>query len=136
MMNFLTTDEASDLYDRARSVVRHAHAPYSAFHVGAAVLTMDGNVFTGVNVENASYGLTICAERIAVGNTVSAGTRDIRAIAIYAEIISAPPCGACRQFILEFGKEIIVIFRYDDELIQLTAEELLPYTFSGSMLLP
>jgi cytidine deaminase len=82
---------------------RKAHAPYSKFNVGTALLTVTGKVFTGVNVENASYGLTICAERVAVGKAVSAGHRQFRAIACVAPSATLSPCGACRQVLAEFG---------------------------------
>jgi cytidine deaminase len=87
---------------------RHAHAPYSKFRVGAALLTATGKVFTGVNVENASYGLTICAERVAVGNAVSEGERRFVAIACVAPSADLSPCGACRQVLSEFGDLAVI----------------------------
>jgi len=95
----------TELLQRAAQVSRHAYAPYSRFAVGAAVLTADGQVFTGVNVENASYGLTICAEQNAVTTAVAAGHRALKAVAVWAENTShhaVQPCGACRQVLLEF----------------------------------
>lgn len=101
--------DTTSLIHAAREARENAHAPYSGFAVGAALLCDDGTVFTGCNVENLSFGLTICAERVAVGTAVAAGKRRFRCIAIVAdsdEVIS--PCGACRQVLAEFhpGLEI------------------------------
>ena len=99
-----------NLINEAINARENAYAPYSKFKVGAAVLTKSGNVFTGCNVENASYGGTICAERVAVCKAVSSGEREMKAIAIvYDEEDFASPCGICRQFIYEFGAEIEII---------------------------
>jgi cytidine deaminase len=93
------------LLEEARRARRHAYAPYSGFAVGAALEGEDGRVFTGCNVENASFGLTQCAERVAVAKAVSEGVRSFRAIAVVGPDDGAPcaPCGACRQVLLEFG---------------------------------
>lgn len=97
--------ERSALVAAARAVRRRAHAPYSKFTVGAAVLDERGRVSVGCNVENASYGLTVCAERNAIAAAVAAGARRIRAVAV-ASVSSPPasPCGACRQVIAELGQ--------------------------------
>ena len=87
---------------------KKAHAPYSNFAVGAALLTRSGRVYTGCNVENASYGLSVCAERVAVFKAVSEGEREFEAIAIVSEN-GVTPCGACRQVLIEFGDDIQVI---------------------------
>ena len=92
----------------AMAARRHAHAPYSKFRVGAALLTKSGKVYTGVNVENASYGLTNCAERVAIGKAVSEGHRKFQAIAVAAPSTSLSPCGACRQVLSEFGEMVVV----------------------------
>ena len=97
-----------DLIDAAINIREKAYAPYSNFLVGAAVLTADGTVFTGVNVENASYGLTICAERVAATTAVANGHREIVAVAV-ATSGAASPCGACRQFLSEFGGSMEVL---------------------------
>ena len=101
------------------------------------MLTNDGHIFRGTNVENASYGVTICAERIALGNVISNtdGAIDIKAIAIYTpNVESAAPCGACRQFIIEFGKNIVVVFKHDGQIVQRTIHELLPFEFTKTTL--
>ena len=98
----------SKLIAAAKAVQRNAHAPYSKFRVGAALLTQTGKIYTGVNVENASYGLTNCAERVAVGKAVSDGHRKFRAIAVVAPSTALSPCGACRQVLAEFGQMIVI----------------------------
>jgi cytidine deaminase len=99
----LDADTQQTLLDRARDVASRAYVPYSNFPVGAAALTADGSIFAGANVENASYGLTICGERSAVTAVVSAGHRDIVAIAVSApRVPMTTPCGACRQVLNEF----------------------------------
>lgn len=107
----IAPETARDLLARAIEARRNAYAPYSRFPVGAALLGEDGRVFTGVNVENASYGLTNCAERVAIGKAVSEGTRAFRAVAVVGPHDDVPcaPCGACRQVLWEFGPEMVVI---------------------------
>ncbi len=123
--------EYGDLYAAARSVAESAYAPYSRFRVGAALLTDDGTVVTGVNVENRSYGLTNCAERSAVYAAVSAGKRVFTAIAIATPDSDYPvsPCGACRQVLSEFMKpECPVVFGPNAEkLIYTTVGDLYPF---------
>ena len=98
-----------ELYVRAQEVMKNAYAPFSKFQVGAALLTKTGEIFTGVNVENSSYGGTICAERTACVKAVSEGFRDFEAIAIASCEGEASPCGICRQFLYEFAPELTVI---------------------------
>lgn len=102
---------ARDLLARAREARAYAYAPYSRFHVGAALLAADGRIFTGCNVENASYGLANCAERVAVGKAVSEGAREFLAIAVTGpdETLAAAPCGACRQVLYEFGPDMPLV---------------------------
>ena len=103
-------DRSAALLDAARGAAANAYAPYSRFCVGAAVLADDGRVFTAANVENASYGLTSCAERNAIFAAVCAGVRSIVAVAIHTPTgTPVSPCGACRQVIHEFGAEAVVV---------------------------
>ena len=114
-----------ELYERALAAAESAYAPYSQFRVGAAVLLRDGRVVTGVNVENASYPLGMCAERCALARAVAEGVRpgDVEALGV-----TASPCGGCRQWLLEFGVERIVFF-HDGDLRVRRPEELLPESF-------
>lgn len=107
----LTPDAARALLAQAREARRHAYAPYSDFQVGAALLAPDGTVFPGCNVENASYGLCNCAERVAIGSAVAAGVRAFTAVAVVGPEDDMPcaPCGACRQVLYEFAPEMVVI---------------------------
>jgi cytidine deaminase len=119
-----------DLYARAQAAVVHAYVPYSRFAVGAALLPEGGGEpITAVNVENASYGLTVCAERNAVFAAVGAGHRRFDAVAVYAEADSVPPCGACRQVLAEFAPTIAVVFRRGGEVVTMGLDELLPEQF-------
>ncbi len=102
--------ELEQIVEAARQAARHAYAPYSRFPVGAALLAADGEVFRGCNIENASYGLSICAERAALFNAVSSGARRFRAIAIFTPTSEpTPPCGACRQALSEFEPDLVVL---------------------------
>ena len=115
----------------ARRAAQAAHAPYSKFRVGAAVLVGSGKIFTGANVENASYGLSNCAERTAVFTAVAAGDRKIVAVAVYTPTRKPTlPCGACRQVIHEFGpKAVILSACRSRERIETTLDQLLPGAF-------
>lgn len=120
------------LLDEAERARRFAHAPYSRFAVGAALLARDGRVFRGCNVENASFGLSICAERNAVWKAVSEGARDFVAVAIAAPPGSgASPCGACRQVLHEFAPELVVHWRDPrGRRVSAPLRELLPRPFT------
>jgi cytidine deaminase len=111
---------------------KNAYCRYSRFRVGAAVLTTSGRIFTGCNVENASYGLTVCAERNAIFQAVASGARTLRAIAIFTVTDKpSPPCGACRQVIYEFGPAAeIFTFGKRGKLLQFKLNELLPVPFA------
>lgn len=131
----LTRAVAMKLLRAAAKVSHQAHAPYSKFQVGAALLTQDGEIITGCNVENASYGLTICAERNAIFHAVAQGIRSFHAVAIVASGQQMPyPCGACRQVLAEFcGPETVVLIAPRAKLAtyeQSTLGELLPKTFA------
>jgi cytidine deaminase len=129
----LPEKERALLLAKAREARSRAYAPYSNFRVGAAVLTEKGNIFSGVNVENASYGLTVCAERSAIFNAVSQEGPEMRikALAVLCEQPGpSPPCGACRQVISEFGPDAIIIFQGRDGLEEVSISQLLPAAFS------
>jgi len=116
---------------KAMEAREKAHAPYSHFAVGAALLAQSGRVYTGCNVENASYGLSICAERTAVFKAVSEGERDFEAIAVVTEN-GVTPCGACRQVLLEFGEDIQVIVADETGAYRVFGlQELLPEAFNS-----
>jgi cytidine deaminase len=114
-----------ELYEQAKAAAAGAYAPYSQFDVGAAVLLRDGRVLTGVNVENASYPLGMCAERCALARAVAEGARpgDVEAVGV-----TASPCGGCRQWLLEFGVDRVV-FMHGHELLVRRPDELLPESF-------
>ena len=123
----------AELISQACEAAARAYCPYSKFHVGSAVLTGEGRIFAGCNVENASYGLTICAERNAVFQAVAASTTPptITTVVVYTPtLIPTAPCGACRQVINEFGPDALVICVCDGpERIQMTLSALLPQAF-------
>ncbi len=119
------------LYAEALKARENAYAPFSRFQVGAALLTEDGQVYTGVNIENSSYGATICAERTAFVKAISEGHRKFKALAVTAgDEQEALPCGICRQFMYEFSPELEIITGTDEEHLNIrTLEELLPLGF-------
>ena len=107
-----------ELYRMARDTSARAYAPYSGFKVGAALLAANGEVFTGVNVENSSYGAAICAERTAFVKAVSEGHVEFLKIAVASSCGSALPCGICRQFMIEFNENLTVITGDDEEHLE------------------
>lgn len=120
-----------ELYEKAKEVLPRAYAPFSKFKVGAALLSKDGEVFTGVNVENSSFGGTICAERTAFVKAVSEGVYEFEAIAVVSSDGQVWPCGICRQFMKEFCDDDFKIITGDnaDELSVYTMDEILPEGF-------
>jgi cytidine deaminase len=119
-----------ELVAKARQVAEGAYAPYSKFHVGAVVVAEDGTEYAGVNVENAAYGSTMCAEATAIGNAVSAGVRKIDTVAVGTiEGSNHYPCGNCRQLMQEFGVERIVVPEPGGGIRIHTLAELLPHLF-------
>lgn len=128
----LTERNRQDLWVAATQAVSRAYAPYSRIRVGASLLTYNGNIYAGANVENASYGLTLCAEGAAIAQAVAAEGPSMRlqAIAVASDQPGPlAPCGACRQVIFEFGSEALVIFRGEGSLMEVPITELLPYAF-------
>lgn len=115
---------------KAREAQKNAYAPYSDFHVGAALLVEDRQFFCGANVENASYGATLCAERNAGAAAVSQGHRKFVALAV----AGAPPCGLCRQFLVEFNAQLPVVFTSGPDVILTSLDRLLPAAFGPASL--
>lgn len=124
------TIDWNSLIEKASAVRRMAHAPYSDFSVGAALLDDRGVVYSGCNVENASYGLSVCAERHAIAAAVGDGSRRFQALAVMTDV-SPPgsPCGACRQVLSEFGDFPIMLVNPDGERVETSVGELLPMAF-------
>jgi len=120
----------SRLLDAAKRVREHAYAPYSGFRVGAAIETDSGRVYVGANVENASYGATVCAERSAVAAMIAAGEKRISRVAVYAEGPElSMPCGMCRQVLVEFGKDAAVVVGGPSGTRSTTLTALMPEPF-------
>lgn len=126
--------ELSELKEKAKEVAKNAHAPYSSFRVGSAILTKSGNVYLGCNVENTSYGLTTCAERNAIAGAVAAeGKVELEQVVVYTPTEKpASPCGVCRQVIYEFSKRDVPVHSFcdSDEVLDTTIKQLLPHAFS------
>jgi len=132
----LSEDNLQELIESAKKVREKAYAPFSNFLVGAAVRTKDGKIYTGCNVESASYGLTVCAERIAIWKAVSEGERDFECIAVVTDTEElTPPCGTCRQIIWEFCGDIPVTFsNLKGKTETVMMKEILPRAFDTKFL--
>lgn len=125
----MTTDD--ELIAAAWKVREMAYAPYSNFHVGAALLAGDGRIFPGCNVENISYGLTNCAERVAMGGAIAAGARSFEKVVVVADTAQPiSPCGACRQVLAEFGVKTVILANRTQQ-VEFSLEELLPRASTG-----
>jgi cytidine deaminase len=124
------------LVQAAREVRKRAHAPYSNFKVGAAIEDENGQVFTGCNVENATYGLSVCAERAAVLKAISEGAGKLRRIAVVADTETlTPPCGACRQILWEFcGDAELIMANLSDKQERISMKQIFPRPFDASFL--
>ncbi len=128
--------DENELIKIAINARQEAYAPYSGFRVGAVILCEDGKVFTGTNIENVVYGLSLCAERVAATKAVSEGCRRFEAIAIIADgPTPCPPCGACRQFLAEFGAETLIIMaNMNGDIRKAKLKDLLPLAFTSEQL--
>ena len=135
-MKKISEENATLLVEAALEVRDRAHAPYSRFAVGAAVLDGDGGVHIGCNVENASYGLCVCAERHAIAAAVSAGADGIQALAVVTDTSPpASPCGACRQVLVEFGDFPVILANTVGDRVVTSVSELLPAAFTPQALM-
>jgi len=132
----LSNDSLAELIEIAKGARLRSVAPFSSFLVGAALRTKDGKVYTGCNVESASYGLTVCAERVAIWKALSEGERDFTELAVVADTESlTPPCGTCRQIIWEFCKQATIVLANlhgDNQIVSIG--ELLPRAFDARFL--
>lgn len=128
---------SDDLITEAFAARERSHSPYSNFKVGAALKTADGRVFTGANVESSSYGLTLCAERLAICSAIHAGVTEITEVAVVADTAGPPgPCGACRQFMFDFAPDAIVhMENLHGDRRSIAVEALIPWGFGPSDLL-
>lgn len=127
---------ADRLIAAARAAREHAHAGFSTFKVGAALLASDGTIVTGCNIENATYGLTMCAERVAMFKAISEGHRRFTHVAIVADTVEpTPPCGACRQILWEFGGDLeVILANLDAHTGTHRLRDLLPLPFDARLL--
>jgi len=126
----MANDTKKELVEKALQAQKQAYTPYSHYPVGAALLTASGKIYTGCNIENAAYGVTICAERVAIFKAVSAGERDISAVAVVTRNAGAP-CGSCRQVMAEFNPQMRILIADEDGKIKedTILEKILPGFF-------
>ena len=129
-------DIETELIEEAMRMKDRAYAPYSKFRVGAALLTKKGNIYGGCNVENASYGLSVCAERVAIFKAVSEGEREFEKLVVITDLDEpAAPCGMCRQVMIEFGDfEVVMVSKDGKKIKRMMVSELLPMAFTPSHL--
>jgi cytidine deaminase len=129
-------EDLQELVEAAREVREKAYTPYSEFRVGAAVRTREGKIYQGCNIESASYGLTVCAERVAIWKAVSEGEKEFTSLAVVADTQElTPPCGTCRQIIWEFCGDVPVTFsNLHGKTETVTMKELLPRAFDTKFL--
>ena len=129
--NTTETDDIKSMITASVKAKEFAYSPYSRFRVGAALLTENGKIITGCNVENVSYGLAICAERTALVKAVSEGYQKFKAIAVATDVATnfTYPCGACRQFMAEFGDCDVYLVKADGQTHQTSLSDILPHTF-------
>ena len=132
----MTDNQRQAIIAAARAVRSHAYAPYSGFHVGAAILGASGRVYSGCNVENASYPVSLCAERSAIAAAVAGGEKTLLAVAIVSGSAQpCPPCGMCRQALAEFGPAMqVILLGSEDQCKEMTLQELLPEMFGPGFL--
>jgi cytidine deaminase len=130
----MTDKERTDLIAAAMKAREHAHAPYSHFRVGAALRANSGRIFTGCNIENSTFGLTLCAERVAVLKALSEGERGFDAVAVVADTERlTPPCGACRQILWEFCRDAeVILSNLGRQMAVRRMSDLFPDAFDGS----
>ncbi len=131
----LTNKERQSLIDLANEARKKAYAPYSKYKVGAALRTKNGNIYTGVNIENAAYPQTMCAERVAIFKAVSEGEKEFEALSVVTDN-GGSPCGGCRQVLAEFGLDTIVLIANGEGRLvkEMTVKELLPEAFTPEQL--
>jgi cytidine deaminase len=132
-------DKKKEIYKKllsfAEKAAENSYSPYSKFAVGAAVLSGDGKVYFGTNIENASYGLSMCAERVAVFTAVANGAENIKAVAVYSSSGNVTPCGACRQVISEFAQKADIVYKDKNNKIKIEKiNSLLPKCFDKKSL--
>lgn len=129
-MNINNTGQIEEkLIIKAKQAAISSYSPYSGIKIGAAILTDENNIFAGCNIENSSYGLTICAERVAFANAIAGGSKQITAIAVHSDEIFPIPCGACVQFMAEFSPDLIIVVNGPQTQKKFLLSDIFPYPF-------